>query len=174
MTEKTTIVCEAIFNEEKTHRFLWKRVWNSKKPMLCVITLNPNSDNVFELDLTSMLVTNNTYRLGNYGGVTVVNLFSCITDRLRKDDFEEEKSIAEENIKYIQKAAKEAEAIVIAWGKSANSNKFIKEKVDMISEYLEPFSAKLCYITDYNGETGLHPLTPSVRKGWELVAIKEE
>ena len=103
MTEKSTIICEAVYSEDKSHRFSWKRVWDSKKPVLCVVTLNPNSDNVFELDLTSMLVTNNTYRLGSYGGVTVVNLFSCITDRLRKDDFDEENSIAEEKSRKRQK-----------------------------------------------------------------------
>ena len=26
--EKETIRCEAIFNEEHTHRYLWRRVWN--------------------------------------------------------------------------------------------------------------------------------------------------
>ena len=75
MTEKSTILCEAVFNEDKTHRYAWKRVWDSKKPELCIITLNPNSSNVFELDLTSMLVTNNAYRLKEYGGVNIVNLF---------------------------------------------------------------------------------------------------
>lgn len=174
MTEKSTITCEAVYNEDKTHRFTWKRIWDSKKPVLCVITLNPNSDNVFELDLTSMLVTNNTYRFSEYGGVIVVNLFSCITDRLRKEDFSEDTGIAAENIRYIQKAAKESESVVIAWGKSANSNKFIKDKVSAVMGELEQFKNKLCYITDCNGETGLHPLTPSVRKGWELVSIAEE
>lgn len=45
--EKDTIRCEAVFNEEHTHRFLWKRVWNKEKPVATVIMLNPNqSDNI--------------------------------------------------------------------------------------------------------------------------------
>ena len=28
ITEKDTIKCEAVFNEDRTHRFLWKRVWD--------------------------------------------------------------------------------------------------------------------------------------------------
>jgi len=41
INEKETIKCEAIFNDEHTHRFLWRRVWNKDKPLACVIMLNP-------------------------------------------------------------------------------------------------------------------------------------
>ena len=78
MTEKSTIDCEALFDESRSHRFIWKRVWKKDLPIACVITLNPNSDDCFELDLTSMLILNNVYRLQKFGGVCVVNLFSKI------------------------------------------------------------------------------------------------
>lgn len=173
MTEKSTILCEAVYNEDKTHRFAWKRVWDSKKPELCVITLNPNSDNVFELDLTSMLITNNVYHLSEFGGVNVVNLFSTLTDKLRINDLNEPEDMMKTNLKYIKKIASECKAVIIAWGKSAQSNKYIKERRKLVLSELEPLADKLFTIVDYNGEVGLHPLTPSVRKGWSLIPYKE-
>ena len=47
ITEKDTIKCESIFNDERTHRYLWKRVWDKDKPIISVIMLNPSqSDNI--------------------------------------------------------------------------------------------------------------------------------
>ena len=68
ITEKDTIKCEAIFNDEHTHRFLWRRVWNKDKPMATVVMLNPcHADNVIT-DTTTALVVNNVARLEKYGG----------------------------------------------------------------------------------------------------------
>ena len=45
--EKDTIKCESVFNDTRTHRFLWKRVWNKDLPLACVIMLNPcQADNI--------------------------------------------------------------------------------------------------------------------------------
>ena len=41
ITEKTTIKCEAVFNEDHTHRFLWKWNWEKSKPIATVIMLDP-------------------------------------------------------------------------------------------------------------------------------------
>ena len=169
MTEKIKISCEAEYSEDKTHRFTWKRVWDSKKPVLCVITLNPGSSDVFELDLTSMLVTNNAYRLKDFGGVIVVNLFSVITEKLNAEDIRTQYKYDERNMQTILNVASEAEKVVIAWGKSGNTNKHIHEKEEKILEALIKYIDKLCLIADYNGVEGLHPLTPSIRSGWELV-----
>lgn len=173
MTEKSTILCEAVFNEDKTHRYAWKRVWDSKKPELCIITLNPNSRNVFELDLTSMLVTDNAYRLKEYGGVNIVNLFSVLTDKLKASNIKGTDKHLSENIKYIKKICGNCKDIIIAWGKAGNINKNIKDREQLVLNELKPFSNKLYTLVDYNGETGLHPLTPSVRKGWSLVPFKD-
>ena len=37
ITERDTIKCEAVFNEDRTHRYLWKRVWNRDNPLATVI-----------------------------------------------------------------------------------------------------------------------------------------
>lgn len=82
ITEKDTIKCEAIFNDDHTHRYLWKRVWNKDKPLAAVIMLNPcMSDNIVT-DTTTTLVVNNVARLEKYGGVIIVNLYSLLASKL--------------------------------------------------------------------------------------------
>ena len=107
ITEKTTIKCDAIFSDDKTHRFLWKRVWDKDKPIACVIMLNPASSTGIKTDLTSQLVLNNISNLEIYGGVIIVNLYSKITTKLNfKCNFPDELNLAE-NDSYIQKSAEE-------------------------------------------------------------------
>ena len=80
--DKDTMKCESIFNDERTHRYLWKRVWNKDKPIAAVIMLNPClSDNIVT-DTTTALVCNNVARLEEYGGVIILNLYSQLTPKL--------------------------------------------------------------------------------------------
>ena len=66
ITEKSTIKCEAIFNDSHTHRYLWKRVWDKDKPIISVIMLNPcQADNIIT-DTTTSLVVNNVAKLQEY------------------------------------------------------------------------------------------------------------
>ena len=52
LNEKDTIRCESVFNDDRTHRFLWKRVWDKDKPIACVIMLNPCiADNIINDDI---------------------------------------------------------------------------------------------------------------------------
>ena len=83
ITEKDTIKCEAIFNDDKTHRLMWKQVWNKDKPMACVIMINPSMSDTIICDLTTSLVVNNVARLEEYGGVFIVNLFTILTPKLQ-------------------------------------------------------------------------------------------
>ena len=67
LTEKDTIKCESVFNEDRTHRYMWKRVWDKDKPLMGVIMLNPcHADNIIT-DTTTALVVNNVARLEEYG-----------------------------------------------------------------------------------------------------------
>ena len=80
--EKETLKCEAVFNEERTHRYLWKRVWNKDKPLACVIMINPCMADCIVMDTTTYLVVNNIASLEEYGGVEIVNLYSILTTKL--------------------------------------------------------------------------------------------
>ena len=165
ITEKDTIKCEAVFNDDKTHRFLWRQVWDSKKPLACVITINPCLADTKILDTTTFLTLNNVCRLGDYGGVTIVNLFSLLTPKLHFNSTS--KLNDEANDSYIKKAAEEASVVILAWGKGSDTNLRIAERARQVVAMLEPQKEKLRVISD--GERiGLHPLTPSLRKLWLL------
>ena len=104
--EKDTMKCEAVFNDERTHRYLWKRVWNKDKPLAAVIMLNPCLSDTIMMDTTTAVVVNNIARLEQFGGVMIVNLYS----HLANDDA-------------IVKAAEECSEVILAWGKGTETNK---------------------------------------------------
>ena len=172
LNEKDTIKCESIFNEERTHRFWWKRVWDSKKPIACVISLNPcMADNII-MDTTTYLVVNNIANLEDYGGVIIVNLFSKLTSKLNFRWNGIEDLNLPENDDYIKKAAEESEVVILAWGKGAANNNSIEERAIDVINLLDAHKSKMRVI--YDGEkVGVHPLTPSVRNGWQLLKLSE-
>ena len=168
MIEKDTIKCESVFNEDRSHRFLWKRVWAKDKPLACVIMLNPcMSDNIV-MDTTTALVVNNIARLEDYGGVMILNLFSKLTTKLNFRWNSDEELNEPENNAYLQKAAAECDLIVFAWGRGIATNKRILNRANEVVMLLDPFMEKVRIISDGERE-GLHPLTPTVRSSWELV-----
>ena len=168
ITEKDTIKCEAIFNEDRTHRYLWKRVWDKDKPTATVIMLNPClADNIIT-DTTTSLVVNNIARLEEYGGVLIVNLFSLLTGKLNFRWNSDEDLNSEDNDAYIKKAAEESKTVILAWGKSADTNQRIEERVNQVLALLTPYTDKLKVITDGERD-GLHPLTPALRRLWQLM-----
>lgn len=167
MIEKDTIRCESVFNEDRTHRYLWKRVWNKEKPLAAVVMLNPcQADNIIT-DTTTSLVVNNIARLEEYGGVEVVNLYSRLTSKLNFRWNSDEELNTPENDHYIQKAADECAVVILAWGKGATTNKRIAARAAQVAEMLEEQQEKLRQISD-GIRTGLHPLTPSLRSQWLL------
>ena len=65
MLEETTIIrSKAIFSDDKEHRLLLRKEWNSEKPSAMVIMINPNTANTVNFDMTTMLVLNNVSKLG--------------------------------------------------------------------------------------------------------------
>lgn len=173
ITEKDTIKCEAVFNEDRTHRFLWKRVWDKDKPMVCVIALNPClSDNIVT-DTTTALCINNVARLENYGGLQIVNLYSLLTSKLNFRWNSDEDLNAPENDQYIKKAVEESEIAVLAWGRVSASNDRIAERAVAVINMLMKYKDKLVTISD--GErNSIHPLVPSIRSQWFLEKVEFE
>ena len=170
ITEKDTIKCEAVFNDDKTHRFLWRRVWDKEKPMASIIMLNPcHADNIIT-DTTTALVVNNVARLEKFGGVNILNLFSILTPKLHLRGNVDEEINAPENDDFIKKAVDESAIVVLAWGKAADSNQYIADRAVEVINMLKDHKDKLYVITD--GErNGLHPLTPQIRNYWELEKV---
>ena len=168
LNEKDNIKCESVFNDDRTHRFLWKRVWDKDKPIACVIMLNPCiADNIIN-DLTTNLVVNNIARLEKYGGVIIVNLFSMLTSKLNFRWNSDQDLNLPENDEYIKKSANESDVIVLAWGKSADSNQRIAARAEHVVAMLAEHRDKMMIITD-GDKRMIHPLTPSCRGYWDLL-----
>ena len=97
ITEKSTIIVEMLLNEEKTERYLYKRIWSkAKAPKLaCVMTIHPGSTDPNSMDLTTMLIANSIYEMG-YDGFLSVNLTSKLQQKrkISANDFSEENETA--------------------------------------------------------------------------------
>ena len=167
LTEKETIRCEAIFNDDKTHRYYWKRVWDKDKPLLTVIMLHPCFADTVVCDTITFLVVNNVMRLGEYGGVTIVNLYSKLTEKLIFRWEAESEIIGDDNDTYIKRAALEVDDIVLAWGRGAYCVKTVADRIDSVVKTLHELNKNLFVISD-GVKKGLHPLTPSIRAKWQL------
>ena len=167
LTEKDTIKCEAIFNDEHTHRYLWRRVWNKEKPTACVIMLNPCiADNIIT-DTTTTLVVNNIARLEKYGGVEIVNIYSIVTNKLNFRWNSDKDLNSEDNDNYIIKSAESCDTIILAWGTGVTTNNHIMARIKDVMEILKEYTDKMYVISD-GEKKGHHPLVPSVRSLWIL------
>lgn len=171
ITEKDTIKCEAIFNDDRTHRYLWKRVWDKEKPTISIIMLNPcHADNIIT-DTTTALVVNNVAKLGEYGGVEILNLYSKLTSKLRFLEDNDKDLNEPENDSFIEKSVMASSKTILAWGMASNNNPRIEERATQVINLLEPYQDKLYMISD-GIRKGLHPLTPCIRSNWMLEKCK--
>lgn len=169
--EKVTIACEAVFSDNSEHRYLLSKVWDKSKPIANVITISPSEDYNISSDLTTQLITNNVYKLRNYGGFVLTNIISRIglnVKRLKSTD----NLYNEETDKYILAAAEKSDTVIWAIGKFADTRKDFCERKQEILKLLKPFESKLFMITDSNGREFCHPLVPSVRQGWILKKLR--
>ena len=167
ITQKDIIKCESVFSDDMNHRFILKRVWDKEKPLAAIIMLNPAfSDNIL-VDTSTALVVNNIARLERFGGVEIVNLYSILTKKLNFKFNSDEDLNDPQNDIFIKKAAEECSVFILAYGKTYDSNYRITERADSIIAMLNNQKEKLFVISDGERES-LHPLTPSLRKGWIL------
>ena len=167
ITEKNTIKCEAIFNDDRTHRYLWRRVWDKDKPIISIIMLNPcQADNIIT-DTTTSLVVNNVAKLEEFGGVDILNLYSKLATKLKFRYESDEELNDAENDAFIVKSVMENPKTILAWGKASSNNARIEERALDVINLLEKHHDKLYVISD-GRRTGLHPLTPCIRNEWIL------
>ena len=165
--EKETIKCEAVFNEDHTHRFVWKRIWGKDKPAAAVIMLNPSqSDNIIT-DTTTALVVNNIARLERFSGVTILNIYSLLTSKISFRWNSDEDLNDPENDNYIRKTAENCPCIIVAWGKSVETNKRAAKRAGEVLELLKPYKQNVFVLSDGERDN-LHPLTPALRNQWIL------
>ena len=170
LIEKDTIKAESHFSDDRQHKFLTKRTWNKDKPSIAVIMLQSGfSDNIVN-DTTTWLVVNSVARLETYGSVHILNLYSKITNHLNFRHNSDEDLSPKENDEYILKSAAECEKIVLAWGRTEDTNMRVADRVLNVIKLLTPYKDKLCCISD-GKDSFYHPLFPGVRQGWQLEPV---
>ena len=166
LIEKATMKTETIFSEDKRHRYLLKKEWDSKRPKATIIMTNPSTADILMMDYTTLYIVNNLVRL-NFGSVDIVNLVSKATIKLEvKQDLDVTMDPA--NLDYIVKSAEKADNIIIAWGKLGENNKKVRDLQDDLLNHLKSFKEKLFEIADKRGRSGFHPLAPQIRFAWVL------
>ena len=74
ITETTAMQTTAIYSDDKTHRYLLRKEWDSEKKSAEIIMLYPSSADTVTVDHTTMFVLRNLERL-NYGSVNILICF---------------------------------------------------------------------------------------------------
>ena len=161
VSEKSEMKVQATYSQDKSHRYLIKRTWDESKPSALVVMLSPShTANSVALDMTSMYATNNCYKLG-FGSINIMNIYSGLDGKLANSP---------ENDEMLVSTCKEADAIVLAWGKGCTT-KQVGTRVEEVQKLLKPFAKKLKEISD-GKDAGFHPLAKTVRLNWQLVEAK--
>lgn len=165
-TLTANIQIELLMSDDDKERFIFKKTWDTKKPLVTILTLYPSISNLIVNDYTTIFITNNVYRNG-YGGFYSVNLYSRILTGNRK--FENQKN--KENNNYILECVKKSDKIIIACGSLPKTNKIVKDRLNSIIDLLikNKLKKKILFLTDSNKQNNFHPLSPKVRTKWEFM-----
>ena len=169
LEETTTIRSKAIFSDDKEHRLLLRKEWDSEKPTAMVIMINPNTADTVNFDMTTMLVLNNVSRLG-FGSVNIVNLYSKIMEKLNLRFNGDDELIHDEADEIIQQYAAMSDAIIIAWGTIGKNTLRVRERQKYLLELIKQHAGKMYKI----GRNACNPLTPAVRREWTLEPYEME
>lgn len=169
LTETTVLKSKALFSDDRKHRLLLKKEWDSNKPNAMIIMINPNTADTTNADMTTMLVLNNLCKLG-FGSVSIVNLYSRITEKLSLRFNSDDDLIDHDTDRVIEEYAAMSNAIIIAWGSIGRNTQRVRERQQELLEMLSVHKNKFYKI----GKDGCHPLTPAVRSGWELEPYEME
>ena len=167
--EKSTITTEVHYSEDRHHRYLLYKEWDSSLKKATIIMLNPASANAVTMDLTTMYIINNISRLG-YGSVEIVNIFSKLNAEINSD-IKIELLTDEINDKMILASVARTDTVIVAVGKGGKTNKQIKIRVEQLMELIKGYENKLYEICDEKGRHGWHPLAASVRGSFNLLKM---
>lgn len=103
----------AIISECENYRYELKRTWDTSKPWVLFICLNPSTADQEEDDNTSRVCINYAKRWG-YGGLVIANLFAYrSTDKSVL--YKVSDPVGLENDGYLKRLSQEASETVCAW-----------------------------------------------------------
>jgi hypothetical protein len=172
-----------------TETYEIKRSWDDSKPRCLVIELYPtiaiNSQNIGCMDLSTMHLMKHLSDLGEFGGMSVCNLFARICENGKPSA--KSLQMDEKNLEYISgllDGMDEQAPIILAWGNSLASHKITNDmKITLIKMLIEKGRTKqvkyICSADLYTEQEKyplFHPLFLGIRskEKWELVDISVE
>ncbi|PZO44161.1 MAG: hypothetical protein DCF19_02870 [Pseudanabaena frigida] len=124
----------AVIDKTGTYRYLLWREWDLDKSKLVFVMLNPSKADADIDDPTLRRCINFTKSWG-YGSLRVVNLFAYRSasplDLKKVDD-----PIGKQNDRYLKKAIKSADQVVVAWGnngKLMQRDRFVLELLSKLN-----------------------------------------
>ncbi|MDK9848055.1 DUF1643 domain-containing protein [Staphylococcus equorum] len=167
-TIKSILATEAIFSDDKQHRYLLKKIWDSDKQTVTIITMYPHYEGVLNIDLTTQLVMNKISEMDESGSINFVNLYSNITTPINIKHLEN--SHDKHTDIQIMKAVKESDEVILAWGAYAKKAS-VESRVNEVLEMLKPHNKKVKKLINPETNEIMHPLNPKARKKWIFKVI---
>lgn len=160
-TESMTVERKGIFDKNHKKRFELTFTCKDRKPekSILIIGLNPASADISILDTTTTFILNNLIPMG-YTTMTVCNLYADLfTQRLKPSEV----ASNTENRKYLEEVLKRGfDAVLLGYGNTFLTNKFVKEEKERLLKLLKPYKEKVVDIVDDKGEyerlKATHPL----------------
>lgn len=121
----------ALFSFDRKFRYYLIRQWDSRKPMLMFIGLNPSTANETENDPTIRRIIGFAKSWG-YGGIYMTNLFSYVsTDPNALKTSGEDIGI---NNEHLLRCSKKCEKVVFSWGCFKQHKQRMKYVINMFPE----------------------------------------
>lgn len=141
---------KAIISKDKIYRYKLSRTWDSTKPTILFIGLNPSiaDENIDDPTITRCI---NFAKDWGYGTLLMANLFA-FRSTYSKDIYLIDDPIGKDNDHYLLECVTQSDLIVACWGNNGtymNREKVIKELVPNL----------YCLQKNKNG-TPHHPLRP--------------
>ena len=140
----TKISRSADISNDKKERFSLSRIWDSKKPKVLYIMLNPSyaDDELDDPTIKRLIFFSKKFK---FGGFYVTNLFTQITPYPKELNMDNH--LKKKNLKIISELIKKSNLIVYAWGNLVSEPK----------ELMKLIESPLCFGMNKNG-TPKHPL----------------
>lgn len=121
----------AVLNANRTHRYLLSRIWNTGRPPLGFVMLNPSTADAHVDDRTIGRCTAFARR-EKAGGLLVVNLFALRATQPRPALTEADDPVGPYNDSFIRHAAGACETLVVAWGSHGTLNRRGRRVTDLL------------------------------------------
>lgn len=172
----------AVFDEGMRNRYeLNMKYTEEKGKSILIIGLNPTTDDIKCIDMTTKHLINNLGGMG-YSEIVVWNLFSRICPKLKVTELAEED--ASKNLEYLELLLeRKFDSVVLGYGNTYIGNKKVEEMKVQVKAILKAKKVKAKELVDKDGAytklQTMHPLYAGQRYSgqWKLrnyVEVKKE